>query len=259
MNNYGITGQNSESVQQTHAVTQFELTKALYTSDILAKSDLTCSAKLFLYALCTHYNPKNKTMFPSQATVAKKLGISEKSAERAVKELKGKGLIDYETRKVNHYRFSEKFFSLINLNLADILSFKAQGKGSDKMSAGVRQNVCCDVRQNVGLTNNTEQKNKRDFSFFQKGRSAKAALQDGGKAVPSVEETRELLKERERIREEGFNPLDYSYEDAYVWIKSMPAFWLKKSKIARSLIEKYKFEDFLYTLDFEIENFREEA
>lgn len=223
-------------------VTQFELTKALYTSGLLAKVELTGTTKLFLWALCTHYNPQKESMFPSQATVAKKLGVSEKSAERAVKELKIKGLVEYETKYVNHYRFSGKFFELLGF-------FNTQ----DKMSERYRQNVGERYRQNVGLTNNTKQiKNNKNFNYFKDN-----SENSGGKAVPGVEETQKLLEERERIRNEDFNPLDYSREEAQEWIESIPEFWLKKSKIARFLIEKYKFEDFLYTLDFPIESFPE--
>ena len=118
-------------------VTQFELTKIIYESAFFAKIPLTPSSKLFLWALCTHYNPDNETMFPSQATVAKRLGMSEKSAERAVKELKEKGLVDYETKKVNHYKFSQKFFNLVKMSV-----MSRQNVGCEDSLPGFHH-VCC--------------------------------------------------------------------------------------------------------------------
>ena len=135
---------SSNVLEFKKTVTQFELTKIIYESAFFSKIELTPSSKLFLWALCTHFNPENETMFPSQATVAKRLGMSEKSAERAVKELKEKGLVEYETKKVNHYKFSQKFFSLV------------------KMSVISRQNVGSEHRQNVGQTNKIEQKNNKE-------------------------------------------------------------------------------------------------
>lgn len=131
--------------------TQFEIVKRLYESNIFSENDLSGSAKLVLMALAHHFNPKNKDMFPSQKFLASKLGISERSAERAVAELKEADLITYETKRVNRYRFTAKFFNAV------------------KMSVDFRQNVGSDIRQNVGQTNKTEQKNnssfKKEFCF----------------------------------------------------------------------------------------------
>jgi len=196
-------------------ISQFELTKILYSSGILAQCDLTPSAKLFLWALCSHYNPNNKTMFPSQQTVAAKLGISEKSAQRAVKELKMHGLIDYETKRVNHYVFGEKFFELV------------------KMSGMVGQNVLREGGQNVRLTNKKEKKKEHGFSLN---------LQN--KRTPDSEETRKFIDEKNKIGAMGFNPYDCDRKSALEWLRSTPKFWLLKSKAARFLIEKYKFSEF---------------
>lgn len=121
-------------------VSQFEVVKAIYDSGLLSEYGLSGSAKLVLIALAHHYNPNKKDMFPSQKFLSKQLGISERSAERAVAELKTANLITYETQKVNHYRFTEKFFI------------------SAKMSDAPRQNVGQKPRQNVGQTNKHEQK-----------------------------------------------------------------------------------------------------
>ena len=122
-------------------LTQFEIVRAIYDSGILAEITLSPATKLVLIAIAHHFNPKKEDMFPSQRFIAKKLGISERSAERAVAELKKADLISYQTQRVNHYKFTAKFFESVKL--------------SDKL----RQNVGNEVRQIVGQTNKHEQKN----------------------------------------------------------------------------------------------------
>ena len=125
--------------------TQFEIVRGIYDSNIFAQTSLSGSAKLVLIALAHHFNPKKEDMFPSQKFLANKLGISERSAERAVAELKDADLISYETRRVNRYKFTAKFFNAV------------------KMSGNFRQNVGEEDRQNVGQTNKHEQKNNNSF------------------------------------------------------------------------------------------------
>lgn len=219
-------------------VTQYELTKIIYDSAFFAKVQLTPSSKLFLWALCTHFNPDNETMFPSQATVAKRLGMSEKSAERAVKELKEKNLVEYETKKVNHYKFSQKFFSLV------------------KMSVQSRQNVGCDDRQNVGQTNNKKQKNnnERITNLFGNKNAGwqkinyEARFQKyeptPSRAIPSIEETQKIIAERDAAGNSDFNPWEYSKHDALNWLNTLNEGFLSRSELAKSLILKYEFEEF---------------
>lgn len=157
-------------------ITQFELSKLLYESEAFSRIELTASAKLFLWALCSHYNPDNETMFPAQATVAKRLGMSSRSAERAAKELKEKGLITYTTKRVNHYVFSSRFFELVGLEAR----VSVKGAATDTLSGAHRQNVGCGVRQNVALTNKHEQRNKKEKIFFLE--------ESGGVKAPAVNE-----------------------------------------------------------------------
>ncbi len=239
--NYGENIENkrvNNILEFKKTVTQYELTKIIYDSAFFAKVPLTPSSKLFLWALCTHFNPENETMFPSQATVAKRLGMSEKSAERAVKELKEKNLIEYETKKVNHYRFSQKFFSMV------------------KMSVKSGQNVGCDDRQNVGQTNNKEQKknNKKIQILFNKKNAKWQKINydnhfqkyepTPSRAIPSIAETQKLIAERDAAGNSDFNPWEYSKEDALIWLKSLNEGFLSRSELAKSLILKYEFIEF---------------
>lgn len=140
-------------------ITQFELSKLLYTSGFLTKINLTPTAKLVLMALIQHYNANNAEMFPSQKFLSLQLGISEKSVERAIANLSNENLISYVTQKVNKYRFTAHFFEQI------------------KMSVNHRQNVGCNHRQNVGQINNAEQINKKEKNIFCKGGASGFAAQ----------------------------------------------------------------------------------
>lgn len=143
--------QDNGNRPQKTGLTQFDIVRAIYDSGILAINELSGSAKLVLIALAHHFNPNKEDMFPSQKYLAQKLGISERSAERAVAELKKANLITYETKRVNRYKFTTKFFETV------------------KLSGQMRQNVGKEDRQNVGQTNKEEQKNnsfKKDFSFY---------------------------------------------------------------------------------------------
>jgi len=132
-------------------LSQFEVVRAIYDSGILSAESLSPATKLVLIAIAHHFNPNKEDMFPSQKFIAKQLGISERSAERAVIELKNAGLITYETKKVNHYKFTSKFFNSV------------------KLSDEFRQIVASDPRQIVGQTNKHEQKNNsfKKETFFQ--------------------------------------------------------------------------------------------
>lgn len=219
------TSKSAEIIEFKRNITQFELTKTIYESEIFSKIKMTASSKLFLWALCTHYNPNKEDMFPSQATVAKKLGMSTKSAERAVKELKDLGLITWVTKKVNHYNFSEKFFEMV------------------KMSVKHRQNVGSDIRQNVGLTNKHEQKNNtKNFSFSNFG-SDSTYEKSGKKAVPSCKDTQDYIKKLDEAAKNSINPWNYTKQEALNWINSAGT-WVFGSSLAKFLVKKYELTEF---------------
>lgn len=93
--------------------TQFNLTQN--TILCLSYLKLTPTAKLVLIYLTSCYNPKKEYVFPKQETIANKLGISEASVIRAVKELIN---LNYCTKKrkrysSNYYKFTEYFFETI--------------------------------------------------------------------------------------------------------------------------------------------------
>lgn len=231
-------------------ITGFELAKVLYTCGLFGKIELTAGSKLVLWALCSYYNPKKRTVYPAQATLARQLGISEKTVERAVKELKDNDLLLYETRKVNHYAFSAKFWFMTGVRPSlesPALSSLREFAQKDKMSEAHRQNVALAHRQNVGQTNNVE-KNKKTF-YSQKFYSAgeKAYNTEILRTVPSVEQTQtifENLKEAKKAHKEAILPKDYSKKRAYEWIKGLDPRTRRALKSVRELCEKWGFDEF---------------
>lgn len=96
------------------ANTQFNLTQN--TIKYLSSLDLTPATKLVLLYLTSCYNPKNMFIFPKQTTIANKIGISEKSVIRAVKELIKQNYC-IKKRKVykpNFYTFTDYFFEKVH-------------------------------------------------------------------------------------------------------------------------------------------------
>ena len=94
---------------QKHAIhdfSQFRLTNYLLNN--LSQFDITPIAKLVLLELSACYNPKKADMFPKQKTLAKKIGVSERSVVRGVQELIKAGLILVESKYTNHYIFTSR-------------------------------------------------------------------------------------------------------------------------------------------------------
>lgn len=100
---------NTAKIHVQHGFSQFTLTQNLLNN--LSQFKLTPTAKLVLLELSSFYNPKKADMFPKQKTLAKKIGISERSVVRAVQELLNEGLIMVECKYTNHYKFTSRIVS----------------------------------------------------------------------------------------------------------------------------------------------------
>ena len=142
--------QRAKTPRSCRLMTQFEVINAIYDSKLFSKIKLTAGARLVLISLARHYNPLRQDSFPSYSCIAAHTGVSKKSVERAIKELTEKGLVVYTTEKVNHYRFTDYFFSVV------------------KMSEDYRQNDGSNCRQNVAQTNKPEKIKKKEKKGFLK-------------------------------------------------------------------------------------------
>ena len=91
------------------AITQFELSKKLLNN--LYKFNLKPVTKLVLLYLADCYNPKHGYMFPKQRTIADKLGVSERTVNRAISELVKEGLILIEYKLSASYKFTSRIVS----------------------------------------------------------------------------------------------------------------------------------------------------
>ena len=110
-------------------ITQFKLTTDIIKN--LSQFEITPTAKLVLLYLSSCYNPQKAEMFPKQKTIAKKIGVSERSVVRAIQELFREGLIIFECKYTNRYKFTSKLMSQPSQNLKNFVS--------DKMAEHKRQ------------------------------------------------------------------------------------------------------------------------
>ena len=124
---------------------QFELSKAVLQN--LHKLKLSPTAKLTLLAIADYY----PNIYPSQQTLAKVLGISKKSVERAYAELRQLGLIitSVNQSQTLTVRFTDNFFTTV------------------KMSAPIDKKSYSKNRQNGEQTNNVKQIKNKSFPNFQ--------------------------------------------------------------------------------------------
>lgn len=210
MNNQTVMTARSQAHNQ---FTQYELCKNIYSSGFFKKVKLKNTAKLVLIALANHYNAEKEDMFPSQRYLAEYLDISEKSVERAIAELRNAKIIIYVTQRVNHYKFTNYFYESV------------------KMSENMRQDVGSVIRQNVGQTNKHEQRKNNYKGNFSKN-------EPPATFVPSVEQTRELLKKYEEDAKNVSSPLDLSASEALVWLDKLPRM-VQNSLTSRLLKQKY--------------------
>ena len=119
-----------------------------------------------------------------------------------------------------------------------------------------RQNVGSWDRQNVGQTNNKEQKNNKEKiqNLFEKKNVGWQKINydnrfqkyepTPSRAIPSIEETQKMIAERDAAGNSDFNPWEYSKPDAYKWLSTLNEGLLSRSELAKNLILKYEFEEF---------------
>ena len=61
--------------------------------------------------------------------------------------------------------------------------------------------------------------------------------------IQGAQATKEMLEKQAKDAKNAISPLEYSRDDALKWLKSMPDFWRKKSKIALKLLNRFNFND----------------
>lgn len=98
--------ENTVKKHARHGFSQFKLTNYLLNN--LSQFEITPIAKLVLLELSACYNPNKPDMFPKQKTLAKKIGVSERSVVRGIQELVKARLILIESKYTNHYVFTSR-------------------------------------------------------------------------------------------------------------------------------------------------------
>lgn len=237
--------------KQGKSMSAYELTSAVYRSGSLQRIKLAPTTKLVLMALTNHYNPAKADMFPSQKYLAVQLGIGTRSVARAIDELRKKGLVIYETKTVNRYRFTNTFFSLVS----------PQGGAEKKFSTDKLADSPCqnDTKEYAKMANKqikekeknnphggnlNFQKNEQSWSqqkfknnFYNNKASSfsdyKNRKQDYNQQQKGVQYT---TYKPERVQKGS--PLDFSREQAIEYLASLPQF-MKDCHFARELRKKW--------------------
>jgi len=215
----------------TMHVSQFELCKQIYTCEIFSKFKLSPSARLVLVALANHYNPDKKDMFPSQEFLAQKLYMSVKSVQRAVAELRQKGLIIYETKKFNRYVFTNIFFASLELS-----GNRRQNVSETSVKMSPKQ-----IKEQKKNNNNfknfksfSSEKSDYQRSDYQRNYAVQGSSVSQNNRKNQVEETKKLIEQTYNV--EVKSPMD-DLETAITWLNSLNEVHLKHSFI-RQRVEK---------------------
>ena len=207
--------------QQLVSISSFEIVKQIYTSGMLASLKLSPSSKLVLIALANHYNPNKPDMFPSQDYLSKQLGISPRSIARAIKELSLVGVVIYETKNVNRYKFTSKFFDLAKL---------AYNTGQiDKSNYA-----------NLANKQIREKLNNDNFKDFKKPKYYHNT-QETGVNYKSPEQTKQEITQSLPVKKSS--PLDFNKEQALDWCKTLPPILKANSIFYRQVCEKWGFTE----------------
>lgn len=200
---------------------QFELSKI--TLKNLNKFKLSPTAKLVLLSLVDHYNPNKKDFYPAQQTMADNLGVNVSSVKRAIKELAQQGVIVYETKKVNRYKLTNKFFTQ---------------SGAKKFSENkLPPNTVQNETSNSGNLHHKQIKekinNKTNFSktsSFNEYKNRKYHHNTQQTGIKYQKYTPEKI--------DRGSPMDYTKEQAIEYLNNLPSF-LKRSNMAENLRKKW--------------------
>lgn len=234
---------------------QFELTKHLINK--LSQFDLTPSAKLVLLYLSTCYNNKKSSVYPKQKTIAKKIGISERSTVRAIDELVKAGLIIKECNYyTNRYKITSRMTAERPRNQKNF--------NSDNMADTTRQN---DIKQYDNLAEHEQiretkkEQDKKLLTQYAIDRGVanvepyvNAIMKNGNygnilkkyvdkeKAKQQAEIrlniTKNIVNQHLKDFETAESPLDFDKEKAIAYVNSMPAIFRKQGFCAE-IIKKY--------------------
>jgi hypothetical protein len=87
-------------------------------------TDMSCHAKLLLVVLSSYVNVRSQQCWPSHATLAGQCGVSVDTVQRALRELRDRGLVTWEQRT---RRDTGQTSNLYSLHLMDLVPLSAVG------------------------------------------------------------------------------------------------------------------------------------
>ena len=192
----------------------------------LGKFPLSFSGKLVLIYLVSCYNPKKEYVFPKQATIVEKIGVSKSSVADSIAELKKLEVISITRKFTNLYKLNlNKLFQYLDINIQnlDIISPES------------------------GCSNITYKEHIKEQGFNKKTFDKKVSVPIMNS--PSVDKTKELLQEYKDMQITS----DYTNWDRETAVnhlrKGIPRAFLKRSVIAKYLIKKFNIDEAEYQIN----------
>lgn len=235
---------------ETVSVSQFYLTN-LVQDELFEKIKLTNSAKIVLLRLVRHYNPEKATVYPSQDFIAKKTDITKRSVINSINELRKKGLIIYDTKNVNHYRFTPLFWKLVNFSPSEEIS----PEGGKNFTSGSEIFSPKQIKENINKKDFKNFKNKKN-NYLEKKESKNFSNQQKGVTYKNPQQTKQMMQESLKV-DDNDRIENASREKALNMYKQTPELLRKKSIICTQLMNKWNFS--AEELNAPVENFQPET
>lgn len=218
-------------------VTSFDLSKAMTFSRIFNKVKLSPSARLTLRCLVDFWNPEKGLVYPGQKTISECTGVSLRSVNAAVDELRKAGLLLTTGNNGGRlkYYFTNYFFKLVEI---------AQGKA--KTSQVTYAESSYHEQHEIHEQNNKQNKiisfeltefQKRYQDVFEKlseyelkkykilkGWEKEEWLKAKKQEFNKLQSSSELLHSLNESKQKTTSPLDFNKEEAIEWLNSLPQF-----------------------------------
>lgn len=231
-----------------------------------------CS-KLVLIYLANCFNPKNKTVFPKQETIAKMMDISITSVKKGINELIEKGLIlKVKNYNRNRYIFTEKIKNTTDTiqPSTDTIQPLQQSESDCSYIEPINRNKITQTGgvmkkeiQDLNVIKNISFENRRILQEYAKSKNAKnidayvntligngsykTILADCKKAKETTQlylineqEYHEHAKREKELFKTACSPMDFPREQAYDYVKRLCKEYQKKG-YSKKLIEKWGF------------------
>lgn len=184
-------------------LTSYDIQKMITTSRLFKKVKLENSTKLVLRALIDYYNADRENTYPSQLRLSEDTDLSIRTVERAIKELKLKGVIISagQSGKHNTYKLTNLFFKFI-------LSGEQEKNNPRQDDGSTTDTMTVDHRHSDGQTNKEKIKKHNNFKNFKNTNDFDSELASQLSDI-RITETKQYLKESLNMNKKSASPLEF--------------------------------------------------